>query len=198
MVYFVPQVMTRYDQLVKSGFNVFNVDDLVAIWSMSDRRDALESIKGYVKRGKIISVFKGIYALEKDYSKFELGQKLFTPAYVSYYSALAFHGIIFQQYEDIHLFAVNSKLLIIDDQKYIYHKVKNEVLNNDTDILNENHYAIASAERAICDSLYLNRTIAFDNLRGVDTQKLERISKIYNNKRLITDIQNLIKHINIE
>ena len=187
--------MTKYDLLVKSGKKLFNVDDLVAIWSETDRRDALESIKGYVNRGKVFSLYKGIYSLEEDYNTLQLGQKLFTPSYISYYSALTIHGIIFQKYQDTHLFAETSKKILIDSNNYIYHKVKIDILLNRTGLVINNHYTIASKERAICDSLYINKGIAFDNLRDIDIDKLSSISKIYKNKRLERDVKKLIVQI---
>jgi len=52
---------------------------------------------------------------------------------------------------------------------------------------------IASAERAICDRLYLSPNYYFDNLEAIDKEKLQEISLIYN-KRVILEINNLIKN----
>ena len=191
MVYLVPYMATKYDLLIQANKNIFNVDDLVAIWQSAKRRDALESIKGYIQRGKIFNLYKGIYSLREDFDYFELAQKLFTPSYISYYSALALHGIIFQKYSDIHLYALDSKTIKINEQKFIYHKVKKNILYNQRGLLREKNYIIASPERAICDSLYLNKNIAFDNLRNLDIKKILDISKIYQNKRLEKNIEKL-------
>lgn len=182
---------TKYDLLIQTNKNIFNVDDLVAIWQSSKRRDALESIKGYIQRGKVFNLYKGIYSLRKDIDNFELAQKLYTPSYISYYSALALHGIIFQKYSDIHLCALNSKTIKINEQKFIYHKVKKSILYNRRGFLSEENYIIASPERAICDSLYLNKNITFDNLRNLDRKKILDISKFYQNKRLEKNIEKL-------
>ena len=68
-----------------------------------------------------------------------------------------------------------------------------EILHVQDGIINLENYTIATPERAICDSLNLNKTIAFDNLRNVNSEKLESISKIYNNKRLEADVKKIIK-----
>ena len=191
MVYLVPYMATKYDLLIQTNKNIFNVDDLVAIWQSAKRRDALESVKGYIRRGKIFNLYKGIYSLRKDFDNFELAQKLFTPSYISYYSALALHGIIFQKYSDIHLCALDSKVIEINKRKFIYHKIKKSILYNQRGFSNEKNYLIASPERAICDSLYLNKNITFDNLRNLEREKMIAISKIYQNKRLERDIEEL-------
>ncbi len=187
--------MTKYDRLIKSGFEVFNVDDLAILWAAKNRRTVLESIKGYIKRGKIYKIYKGIYAINKDYDKCALAQKLFTPSYITYYTALAKHGIIFQHYHEIHMFSVNSKIYEIHNQKYVFHKIKLEVLYNQKGIIVENNYSIATPERALCDSLYLNHTMSFDNLRNINVKELKIMSEIYKNKRLENDVQKLITYV---
>jgi hypothetical protein len=49
---------------------------------------------------------------------------------------------------------------------------------------------IASAERAICDRLYLTSNYYFDNLENIDFEKLEEISQIYN-KRVVKQVKKL-------
>jgi predicted transcriptional regulator of viral defense system len=191
--------MTKYNLLLKSNKNVFTVDDLVLLWSSEDRRKALESVKGYIRAGKLFSVHKGVYSLDEEYSRFELAQKLYTPSYISYLTALAFHGIVFQYYEDIHLFAENSKNIEVGNEKYIFHKAKDRVLYNDKGIIQIDNYNIASPERAVCDSLYLNPNIGFDNLEQIDENKLTQISMIYENKLLIKRVSKLIENLrNVE
>jgi len=52
-------------------------------------------------------------------------------------------------------------------------------------------YAIASAERALCDRVYLTPGYYFDNLRSINRDKVEEIASIYNNKRLLLEIKKL-------
>lgn len=187
--------MTRLEILQKTESNIFTTSDLMVLWGVSDRRDVIESVKDYIRRERIFSIRKGIYALNKEYDVKELAQKLISPSYISYYTALAMHGIIFQKYAEIHSFAIYSKTILLEDQKFIYHKMSEKILYIQEGIVNENHYTVASSERAICDSLYLNKTLAFDNLRNIDVDKLKRISLIYENKRLEANIKKLVKQI---
>ncbi len=187
--------MTRLEKLQKTNLNIFTTDDLVILWKVGNRREAIESVKDYIRRERIFSIKKGVYSLTKEYDSKELSQKLITPSYISHYTALGIHGIIFQKYSEIHSMAPYSKTFNINDQTFIYHKTTPEILHSQTGILSQENYTIASPERAICDSLYLNGDTAFDNLRNIDVTKLEEISKIYKNKRLEKDIERLIKHI---
>ena len=187
--------MTRLEILQKTESNIFTTDDLAVLWEVSDRRDVIESVKDYIRRERMHSIKKGIYSLNKEYDINELAQKLISPSYISYFTALAAHGIIFQKYSEIHSFALYSKNFTVRDQKYIYHKMSERILYTQEGILNEKNYTIASPERAICDSLYLNKNIAFDNLRNIDIKKSGEISNIYQNKRLEVDIKKLIKQI---
>jgi hypothetical protein len=50
-------------------------------------------------------------------------------------------------------------------------------------------YNIASRERAICDTLYLNPKAYFDNVEGVNMQKLKEISKIYKKPAMILALE---------
>ncbi len=192
MVDNLPLQMTKLEILQKTGLNVFTPDDLMVLWQSSDKRSVHESIKDYIRRGRMFSVRRGIYLLDKKYDAFEIAQKLISPSYISHYTALAYHGIIFQKYSEIHSFAPYSKLVTLDGNKYIYHKLNEEIFNIQDGLIITDKYTIAGPERAICDTLYLNKSVAFDNLRNIDTSKLINISKIYNNKRLEDEINVLI------
>ena len=185
--------MTILEILHKSGRNVFTTDDLVVMWDVSDRRDIIESIKDYIRRNRLYSPHRGVYTLNKEYESYELAQKLILPSYISYYTALARHGLIFQQYKEIHSFASYTKTITVDDQTYVYHKCKDVVLMNGIGIVQESNYSIASAERAVCDSLYLNRRAGFDNISNINSETLRKLARIYKNQRLQNDIDDLIK-----
>lgn len=187
----------RIEILHKSGKNVFTLDDVAILWRVEDRRKLIESVKSYVRRKRIFSPHRGIYILDKAYNPFELAQKVISPSYISLYTALALHGVIFQHYSEIHCFAPYSKIIEIGGQKYVYHKMNLQILLNPEGIIQKNNYWIASPERAVCDSLYLNKSFAFDNILNLKVRKLVKISKIYRNQRLVRNIQSLIKEIKI-
>jgi hypothetical protein len=126
----------------------------------------------------VCTVFR-VYALTKDYSPFEAGVKLFPPAYISFTTALAQHGVLFQYSSDIHFMAQASKRLEVNEQVFIYHQLKNAILLDQRGIEKTEGYWIASLERAICDTSYLVPNFVFEYLGNVDFQKLELIAQIY-------------------
>lgn len=163
------------------------MQDLAVLWGVSDEVSLYSNISYYVKTGRLLKVHKGVYVLG-EYTSFELGQKLLPPSYISFYTALAAHGIIFQLYEEKHYMALVSKRIKVNNETFVYHKLKAEIFFDQTGIVNEGNYLIAGPERAICDSLYLVPGLAFDSLFGVDKQKLSDVVKIYHNTRLQREV----------
>lgn len=73
-----------------------------------------------------------------------------------------------------------------------HYLLKNQILLNQQGIEKVENYWIAGLERAVCDTSYLLSDFAFENLGNVDTQQLERIAKIYDNKALEQCIEQII------
>jgi len=171
-----------------SSQTVFSFSDLssaVAGYSGTKLKSAL---KYAVQRGDIIRISKAIYSLAKNYSKQEFANKYRSPSYISLYTIFQESGIVFQPYTSIYLIADRSEEVEVDMQKYIYRKIKDEILLNPLGInVVENIYK-ATPERAICDKLYLDGDEYFDNLRNINWNlMLELNEKIYENNPVISD-----------
>jgi predicted transcriptional regulator of viral defense system len=87
--------------------------------------------------------------------------------------------------------SLKSKKYTIKGQKYVYRKLKEPVFYNQTGLVDSGRYFIADKERTITDCLYVFPGFAFDNLQGVDTEKLLKLSRIYNNKRLEREVKKI-------
>jgi len=189
--------MTRLGKLLKFGNKVFSVDDLAVLWNVPDRKKLWESIKYYIRSGRLRKLYSGVYALEgEEFSEFELAVKLVNPAYISFHTALGVHGINFQHYGDVHAMALVSKEIEVNGQKFVYHQLKKEVFFDDSGLDRESGYTMASPERAVCDSLYLVSNMAFDNLSQLDAERLVKVSKIYGNAALEKRVMQLVEEIN--
>lgn len=193
--------MTKIEKLLIHPHNIFTVQDLSIIWNISNKPRLWNAIRHYLRVGKLLRVHKGVYAKTSStslepYTSFELGQKLLTPSYISFYTALANHGIIFQFHQGIHLAALVSKTIKVNKDTFIYHKIKDAIFYDSTGIKDNQTHKIAEPERAICDSLYLFPNLSFDNLDFLDPEKLLQVSAIYHNHRLAQSIKKLIKIIN--
>ncbi|MBU4331658.1 hypothetical protein KKD19_03845 [Patescibacteria group bacterium] len=170
--------------LMRSKNTIFTTDDVSLLWEESDTNFVRKKIYRYIKAGKMYSVRKGIYAKDKNYNKYELATRIFTPSYVSFETVLGPAGITFQYYSQIFVASYLTREITIDGQTYSFKKIKDSILTNKTGIEIKNNYYIASPERAFLDTVYLNKEYHFDNLINIDWDKVYRILSIYNNKRM--------------
>lgn len=171
--------------LMRSKKTVFTFADLVLLWEESDVNFVKKKIHRYVKAGKINSIRKGIYSKDKNYDRYELATKIYTPSYVSLETVLGAAGITFQLYGQIFVISYISKEIECDEQKYAYKKIKDTILTSQTGIDSRENYNIASPERAFLDVLYLHTEYHFDNLSTLNWEKVYDILPIYGgNKRM--------------
>lgn len=187
-VYNVP--LRKIEKLLASPSRVFTVQDLGVLWGVADDVALYSNIHYYLRAGRLLKVHRGMYALG-EYTSFELGQKLVVPSYVSFYTALGVHGVIFQLYEEKHFMALVSKKIAVGNETFVYHKLRKDIFFDQTGAEYRDNCWIASPERAICDSLYLVPGLAFDNLRMVNREKLLEIAGLYKNKRLMIEVRRL-------
>ncbi len=189
---------TNIEKLATSGKKVFTIEDLSILWKISERRKLIERIKYYLREKRLLHISKGVYAYGQDYTPLDIVQKLVPLSYISLYTASQMHGLTFQYYETIYAISLRSKKYTINDQHYIYHKAKETIFYSQLGLTDNGRYIIADKERTICDCLYVFPGFYFDNLLGVDAEKLSLISKIYGNKRLENEVNALIKVINAQ
>lgn len=165
--------------LIRSKKTIFTFKDVVLLWEESDVNFVKKKIYRYVKAGKINAVRKGIYSKDKQYDKYELGTRIYTPSYISLETVLGSAGITFQFYGQIFIISYQTKKIECDGQAYSYNKIKDEILTNQAGIESREHYSIASTERALLDVLYLHKDYHFDNLSPVNWDKVYDILPIY-------------------
>jgi len=171
--------------LMRSSKTVFTFKDLILLWGESDVNFVKKKIYRYVKAGKMNSVRKGVYSKDKNYDKYELATRIYTPAYISLETVLGSAGITFQLYGQIFVVSYQTKEIMCDGQKYAYKKIKDTILTNQAGIASRENYDIASPERAFLDVVYLHKDYHFDNLSALNWEKVYEILPIYGgNKRM--------------
>jgi len=149
------------------------------------------ALKYAIKKKDLYRISKGIYSLSKEYSKQEFANKYRSPSYISLYTVFQKTGIVFQPYSSVYIIAQRSEEIIIDSQKYIYRKIKDEIFFNPMGVKNENNIQEATAERALCDKLYLDGDEYFDNLRNIDWGLMNELNnRVYDNNKIISDFIN--------
>lgn len=170
--------------LYKDTASVFTMQGIAMTYGQELERNTIKNkMIGYVKKGELINPRKGIYA-KPGYDEKELACLLYTPSYISLEYVLQRAGIIFQYSDEITSVGNLSRSVEIDGKVYKYRKIKSEILIDTAGIICEGNVNIASPERAVLDTLYLNSNYYFDNPTSLDKQKVYSLLPIYNSKTL--------------
>jgi predicted transcriptional regulator of viral defense system len=186
---------SNYEILLKDKATVFDTTDLTMLWGYSGSNKASELARYYTNKNKLFRLRQGLYSVVDNPDPYLVAQKLLCPSYISFYTALRHHGVIFQWYETVFSAALSPKVIKIGDQRYQYNQLKSSILFNPLGIEQHDGYNMASIERAICDTLYTFPAASFDNLRAVDPIKLVAIAKIYNKPKLYKSLAVLFPEI---
>ena len=177
--------------LMRSKKTVFTFKDLILLWGESDVNFVKKKIHRYVKAGKMNAVRKGIYSKDKNYDKYELATRIYTPSYISLETVLGAAGITFQLYGQIFIISHQTKEIECDGQKYSYNKIKDTILTNQRGIETRENYSVASQERAFLDVIYLHDDYHFDNLSDINWDKVYEILPIYGGNERMTKLVNM-------
>jgi len=153
-------------------------------WGETNKNNLKAKIAYYVKQGSLLSLTRGIFAKDVQYEPRELATSIYTPAYISFETALLEAGMIFQYYKTVFVASRMAKTVTIDGRTVTFRKLKDIVLYNATGIRNKDNYSIATPERAFLDMIYLFPGYYFDNLRPLDWDKCFEMVGIYKNKQL--------------
>lgn len=175
---------TGISKILRSKNTVFTFKEISLLWQETNPNLVKRRVNHYVKTGKLYRIRRGIYAKDRNYDKFELATKIYTPSYISFETVLAKAGVIFQFYPQIFIASYLTREIIVDNQKYSYRKIKDSILTNRTGLEFKNNYWTATPERAFLDVLYLHKDYYFDNLSPLNKEKIFEILPIYKNKAL--------------
>lgn len=180
--------------LLRSGKTVFSFKDLILLWGGIDRLTAGSRVHYYIQQGQLYPVRKGFYAKDKDYDRFELATKIFTPSYLSFETVLGRAGMTFQFYGEIFVASYQSREITCDGQRYHFRKIKDAILTSGEGMEHRENYSIASAERAFLDVLYLCKDYHFDNISPLNWDKVWEIFPIYGGNRRMEKKINELQH----
>lgn len=170
--------------LLRTDKTVFSTKEISLLWNERNSAAVRNRLNDYAGNGKLIRLHRGLYAKDRNYDKFELAGKIYTPSYVSFETVLYKAGVIFQYYSSIFSASYLAREIKIDDQKYSYKKIKDLVLTNNAGIEEKDNYYIASPERAFLDIIYLRKEYYFDNLSPLNWNKVFEILPVYKNKAM--------------
>jgi predicted transcriptional regulator of viral defense system len=172
------------DVLLRSKKTIFSTKDVALLWGEKSETAARVRLSYYAKAGKLIRVHRGLYAKDKNYDKFELATKIYTPSYISFETVLAKAGVIFQFYGQIFVASYVKRDVIANSQTYSYKRIRDSILTDHAGIEAKENYHIASPERAFLDVVYSAKEYHFDNLSPLNWEKVFEILSIYKNKNM--------------
>ena len=184
------------DVLLRSPKTVFSVKDAALLWGEERERMVAIRLNRYAVSGKLIRIRRGIYAKDKNYNRFELATRIYTPSYISFETVLTRAGINFQFYGNIFVASYVTREIEAGDQKISFIRMKDYVLTNTIGIENINDVYIATKERAFLDRIYISKDYHFDYLDILDWDKVFEILPIYNNQRMNKTVNKYFKHFN--
>ena len=180
--------------LLRSSKTIFSTKDAALLWNENDNSVVTDRLKRYVRAGKLIRVYRGLYAKDNNYNRSELATRIYTPSYISFETVLTRTGINFQFYGNIFVASYVTREIIAGGQKISFVRIKDYVLSNTAGIEHAEGYSIASKERAFLDRIYISKDYHFDHLDVLDWDKVFGILSVYNNKRMEKKVREYFKH----
>lgn len=171
-------------RLLESKQTVYSLNEIAIIGEEKNSANLKSKINYYVKSGLILNIRKGFYA-KRNFNIEEFACKLNAPTYISLDYVLQKEGLIFQYSNVITSVSHLSRVINIEGYQIEYRKVKNSVLLNSIGIRRlSTGINIATPERAVLDSLYLNKAGYFDNIEKLNFDLMEKILEIYQSKAI--------------
>lgn len=170
--------------LLRSQKTIFSTKDIALLWGEKSEAHTRMRLSDYVKTGKLIRVHRGFYAKDKNYNRFELATRIYTPSYISFETVLTRTGVNFQYYGNIFVASYVTRNIEVDGQKISFVRMKYYVLSNTMGIEHINSVSSATKERAFLDRIYVSKDYHFDHLDVLDWNKVFEILPIYRNKRV--------------
>lgn len=164
--------------LMDSRKTVFRAKDLQSIWQENSSNTVVYS-KRMTNKNLILKLGKGYYALNKEYSIYELANLIISPSYISFNSALLYWGICFQVSDIIQSVALLKYQKQMDGRTYMYQAMKKDLFFDIEGIDSKNNISIASPERAVLDCFYFGATANIDDWEKINKTYLKKLSLKY-------------------
>ena len=165
----------------EKGLDLFSTREMRLLLNISESA-AYYLLWSYEKKGYIIKLKRGLYALKSNYpSIYLIGNKLYEPSYISFDTAMSFHHLIPETIYSVTC-ATNkiTREYVANGIRYVYHRIKKRAFTGYRPLKYDDRVILmAEPEKAIADYLY------FVDLkhRGLHYERLDL--KHINKKRLL-------------
>lgn len=162
----------RIQQNIKTP--LFTEEDLKLLFHERSLVQIHSSISYHIKNNHILKFKRGVYSLvsldEKiHFKKFELGNTLYSPSFISFESALSYHGLIPEAVYEVTSACYLSKKKRFDTSVGMFSYTHSPVNPFFLEVEKEqgNGFLIATPLRALFDLVY-RRKIVYENLNDID------------------------------
>lgn len=180
-------------EVYKDTRTVFRLNDIALLVGETNFQSLNKKLNYYVRTNKLQNPRKGLYT-KPNFNTEELACTVFIPSYISLEYVLQKAGVVFQYDSRITAVSYLSRTIKVSDRKYMFRKIKGEILSNPTGIKrHKNHINIAITERAFLDLLYLSKDYYFDNLNLLNKQLVYKLLPLYQSKALTVRVNKLLK-----
>ncbi len=170
-----------------------------------DYVNPLDKLKRDVDEGKLYRLTRGIYETNRTTNPFFLAAAILGPSYISFDSALSYYGLIPERVVAItsaSLKVRKNKTFINTFGRFEYSDIPVEAFSSGVTLIENNGYyaAIATKEKALCDSLYKwsvvhslkdlkvllfkDKRIDEEEFENLDFNALFKLAKLYHKKNL--------------
>ena len=162
-------------KLYKIDKRCFSTVDIAKILSIENQRNLENTVKKLINEGVLTVLEKGKYYLTDNIpNSFEIAQFLYSPSYVSFETALNYHGVLSQFPFEISSATTKKRTIkIVEGKIYSYIKIDKKLF---TGYYLENNYLIATKEKALFDQIYLtSRAVkAETTLENIEFQQIDK------------------------
>lgn len=181
-----------FQVILESPRTVFTVQSLMMQTGCNDSGRLTKSLHYYVNDGRIRNPRRGIYTKQR-YNVQELACSLFRPSYISLEYVLQRAGVGFQWDDSVTCVSYLSRAVEVDGKRYQYRKINPELWIGLEGIEQRDNIAIATAERAFLDMVYLSAgNCYFDNLRPLSVKLVRNILPLYHSQKLNERVATLL------
>lgn len=187
------------DLLKNKHLKIFSTRDLTILLRISEVA-AQRLLWRYEKKNYIIKLKRGLYSLSNyQPSNFLIANILYQPSYISFDTAMSYHGIIPETiYSVTSASTKTSRSFTVGGIKYDYHKIK-KIAYSGYKLIKylQDTVLMAEGEKALADYLYFidigQRDLHYErmNLHKINQTKLIKYARLYKRPKMF----DLIKKI---
>lgn len=184
-------------RLAEKGITIFTGSEFRRIAELSETA-AQAMLERYTKRGLLTRIKKGMYIVTANPpSSFVISNRLYRPSYISFESALSYHGIIPETVYGVTAATTKpTRSFEVAGKTFIYHTLKKSAYTGYAPAkVGADMILLASPEKALVDYLYLvnlGKKPLYErlDLDGLSKEKIMATAELFGRPSFLKWVQN--------